>query len=192
MVLLGTHLSFENAQQGENTMSNSKSRTTQISRDEALIAGVEKHLSGVTLTLSGQALTTKQIVSELQDLIDAANAVEPARAAWQAAVAAEKAQQASSQEFLVALRQAVLAMFRSQPDVLADFSLTAPKKRPKLTSAQAALKAARSKATRVARGTLGPVARQQIKGNVSSIQIVPQTAPVVTTNGSSVTPLIKA
>jgi hypothetical protein len=192
MVLLGTHLSFENAQQGENTMSNSKSRTTQISRDEALIAGVEKHLSGVTLTLSGQALTTKQIVSELQDLIDAANAVEPARAAWQAAVAAEKAQQASSQEFLVALRQAVLAMFRSQPDVLADFSLTAPKKRPKLTSAQAALNAARSKATRVARGTLGPVARQQIKGNVSSIQIVPQTAPVVTTNGSSVTPLIKA
>jgi hypothetical protein len=83
-------------------------------------------------------------------------------------------------------------MFRSQPDVLADFGLAAPKKRAKLTSAQAALSAAKNKATRIARGTLGPVARQQIKGNVSSIQIVPQTAPVVTLNGSSGTPLTKA
>ena len=173
-------------------MSNSKSRTTQISRDEALIAGVQMHLSGVTLTLDGQALTTKQIVSNLQDLIDAASAVEPARAAWQAAVAANKAQQASSHEFLVALRQAILAMYRSQPDVLADFSIPAPKKAPKLTTAQAALKAAKSKATRIARGTLGPVAKQQIKGNVSSISIVPQTAPVVTLNGSSGTPVTKA
>jgi hypothetical protein len=173
-------------------MSNSKSRTTQINRDEALIAGVQKHLSGVTLTLVGQALTTKQIVSNLQDLIDAASAVPTTRAAWEAAVTADKAQQASSQEFLVALRQTILAMFRSQPDVLADFSLTAPKKHPKLTTAQAALKAAKSKATRQARGTVGPVAKQQIKGNVSSIEIVPQTGPAVTTNGSSAAPAPKA
>jgi len=166
-------------------MSNSKSRTSLISRDEALIAGVQAHFKGATLTLAGQTLTANQVVSALQDVIDAANAVPPAKAAWQAALSALKTQVASSQELVVCLRQMVMAQFRTQPGVLADFGLAAPKKRAKLTTQQAALKAARSKATRQARGTLGPVERQSVKGNVASIQIVSQTASSAT-NGSSV------
>jgi hypothetical protein len=168
-------------------MGSSNTRSNLISRDASLIAGVQKHLKGVTLTLSGQALTDKQIVSALQDEIDAENAVTTAHSAWLAAVQAAKTQQQSSQETMLALRQTVMAMFRSQPDVLADFGLSPHKPRAKASSAQNAAKAAKAKATRAARGTLGSVQKAKIKGNVSSIDIVPVTVPNATNGSNGVT-----
>jgi hypothetical protein len=160
-------------------------RTSLISRDSGLIAGVKKHFKGATLTIGGKPYTDVQIVAALQAEIDAVNAVTPAHAAWQLSVATAKAQSASLQELLKGLRQTVLAMFGSQPDTLADFSIAPPKKPAKLTANKLVLKVAKSKATRAARHTVGPAVRKTIKGTVSSVDIV--TSGSGGTNGSSAT-----
>jgi hypothetical protein len=61
-------------------------------------------------------------------------------------------------------------MFGTSPDVLGDFGM-APRKRPApMTGEQLVVKSAKAKATRKARGTVGPKKRLRIKGNVPEQQ----------------------
>ena len=167
-------------------MGKKTNRTSLLSRDSAMIAGVGKHLKGVTLTLLGKTFTDTQIVSALQAGIDAENAATAARTALAAAVQAALKQRSDSKDFDAALKQTVLAMFRNQPEVLSDFGLAPPKKRAKPTTEQNAVKAAKNRATRAARHTVGPVKKQAITGDVSSVEILPVTKSGGT-NGSSTT-----
>jgi len=72
----------------------------------------------------------------------------------------------------------VKVTFGNQPDALADFGLAPPKARAPMTAEQKAVAAAKRKATRVARGTLGKKQKKAVKGAVTATLVVtPQAGP---------------
>jgi hypothetical protein len=80
----------------------------------------------------------------------------------------------------------VKATFGSSPDVLADFGL-APKARAQVTVEAKAVAAAKRKATRAARHTMGPKQKKGITGVVPDAIVIPTraSAPVVTTTATA-------
>jgi hypothetical protein len=109
-------------------------------------------------------------------VIAAENTVNTTRATWGAAVLAERTMRTGNQQSLDALKQTLLAMFATQPDVLADFGL-APRKKAVISPQARVAAAAKAKATRAARGAKGSVQIQQVTGNVTGIIVTPVTTP---------------
>jgi hypothetical protein len=143
-----------------------------------LAAGAQKNIAaGTSLTVGGTLLTLVQIVAKLNGFAALRSDVDAARAALQAKLAVETAQAVAMNAFISAFVKIVRGMFGSQPDVLADFGLQAPKAKTPLTVEQKAAAAAKRKATRAARGTTGSKQKQSIKGNVTGVTVTPVTAP---------------
>ncbi len=141
-------------------------RVKRIAADQAMIAGVKQFLSQIaTLPVGATNMTPANIVKTLQERITAAQAALTADAAFTAAVKADKDEQASTKAFLSALRRIVVGMFQEAPDTLAVFGVKAPKART-TTVAKKAAAAAKNKATRAARGTVGKKKKLAIKGTV--------------------------
>ena len=170
--------------------------TTQISKQEEtaratqLIAGFNKHLTGVTsLTLASTAYTPAQVTAALQQLVDLRAAVDAAKAAAKGKLAAETAQAPALQGLMAALVSYVKTAYSASPDVLADFGLQPRKTPTPLTAEQKAAAVAKREATRKARGTTGPKAKLAVKGNVTGVVITPVTASVpVATSPAPSTP----
>ena len=155
-------------------------KQNSVSRAEALSAGTTKHFSnaGQSLTFGGVVYTVTQVTTNLQEIVDLRTATTNAQASAKACVAAETAKLPPLLLFLAAYVAYVKATFGNAPDVLADFGLAPRKARKPLTTEQKAAAAAKAKATRAARGTKGPVAIQDITGNVIGVTVTPITAPV--------------
>src|SRR5271165_3963291 len=103
----------------------------------------------------------------------ATNAVVPAKAAWQTTVQAAVNQNAKTAAMVSGVKQALKVMFAGQIDVLADFGLKPRKTPAPRTPAQKAASAAKAKATRTARNTMGPVQKLAVKGNVVGVTVTP-------------------
>jgi hypothetical protein len=140
-------------------------KTTRVAKDRKRIAGVQKHLAGTSLILAGKTFTALEVVQFLQERIDVEGPVATALAAWKNAVAAEQAKITGTHPYVLALDQLLRAMFGTNVETLADFGL-APRKRATPTTEATALQIARAKATRAARGTMGPKQKAKIKGVV--------------------------
>jgi hypothetical protein len=174
-----------------------ESKTQQLTDDEALIAGLQKHLSSTNLVVLSQSQTMAQVVATLQARVDAAQAVVDARTALHTAVAAATTADAQSASYARSVRDAVVAMYANSPAILADFNLKARKPRTPLTAAQKVLAAAKRKATRAARHTMGSVQKKAVTGSLSGSVVVAQdgttsmssaaTSNPATTNGGSST-----
>ena len=151
------------------------------------IAGTTKHLGSLAqVTLLGGSLTPGQIESKLQALIDLRSDVDAAKATATAKIANEAAQTPALLALMGALESYVKATFGSSPDVLADFGL-APKARAQVTVEAKAVAAAKRKATRAARHTMGPKQKKGITGVVPDELVIPTraSAPTVTTTATS-------
>ncbi|HEY1693656.1 MAG TPA: hypothetical protein VGG39_15920 [Polyangiaceae bacterium] len=148
---------------GSNTPKNS--RPSQTAADQKLIDGLNKHAATITvIVIAGVTMATKDIISTLQQRIAASTAAETTRATWQAAVVADEAEREKTRQFISGLRQALLAAFAGQVDALADFGLT-PRKAVVLTPDEKVARAAKAKATRAARHTMGKVQKSKITGD---------------------------
>ena len=161
---------------GTNTPKNN--RTDQTVADQNLINGLTKHASSIpSLVIGGTTYTTSEIIAKVQPRITSATTVTTTKATWQAAVKSDDAEQAASQSFVSGLRQAILVAFGGQVDVLADFGLT-PRKPRVLTPAQKTAAAAKAKATRAARHTMGKVQKSKVTGtSVTAAPGTPTPAP---------------
>jgi hypothetical protein len=160
------------------TNTNSKGKATLADLAASLAVGAQKHFpAGSSLTVGGALLTVVQIDAQLSGYATLRTAVDTARAALQAKVAAENAQSAAERAFIGAFVRIVRGSFGNQPDVLADFGLQAEKTRTPLTVEQQVAAAAKREATRAARGTMGSKAKQAIKGNVIGVVVTPVTGP---------------
>ena len=154
-------------------MSTVASKSSRLTRDQNLIAGINKHLKGVTLRVAGQSLTAKQAVGLFQGQVDAISATTTAKANWQAAVKSEQTEMASTKIVAAAIRKAILIMFSQNADTLADFGLAPPKPRTPPTVSEKTARVAKARATRAARHTMGKKQKAAIKG------VVPTTEPTV-------------
>ena len=167
-------------------------RTSEIAADQKLIDGLTKHAATLpSFLIAGVSTTTTNVIAKLQARIAAEQAVQPARATWQATVQQAGSQIAATKSVVSAVKQALLVAFAGQVDTLADFGLT-PRKVRVVTPEQKVAAAAKSKATRAARHTAGSVQKTGVKGAVTGVVVTPVTsAPgtVVSTPGGSTAPV---
>jgi hypothetical protein len=156
-------------------------RTSTAAKDAQVILGINKDLLTMSnLPLGGQTYSPSSLAARIQSRIDAANAVIAAKANWQSAVKAYAAIDASTTVIVRELRGIVIGTFGPDSPKLSDFGFTPTVRKP-LTSEQKAAKAAKAKATRLARGTTSKKQKATIHGTVPTAQPAapaPATPPV--------------
>jgi hypothetical protein len=153
-----------------------RSKATVVDFANDLIAGANKHFANATqVTFAGGSFTPAQITAKLQALVNLRHDVDAANATTKARLAAEKADMPALRTFLGAFVTYVKAVFGNQPDTLADFGIH-PKVRAPLTVEAKMAAAAKRKATRAARHTMGAKQKKSIKGAVTGIVVTPVSA----------------
>ena len=160
-------------------------RGDRITADQNMINGILKFLTQLAnLPVGATTVTPADIVKVFQDRLDAGKATQVAEAARTAAVKTDRDVRAKTRAFVQAFRRIVLGMFQEAPDTLAIFGMTAPKARKtKVTTKATAV--AKNKATRIARGTVGPKKKLTIKGTVPADN---GTAPTPATPATTAAP----
>jgi hypothetical protein len=148
-------------------------KTEVVSIYQHAIEGVQKCLAGTTLTLAGKRVTSAAAIAILQQRIDVVQASAAAHTAWLQAVAKEReTTKAISAPFLAALRLYVAAMFGIHSDEYRAFGFVPPKPRI-ATLAAKVVGAAKLRATRKARHTMGSKQRRAVIGVVPSTIVLP-------------------
>jgi hypothetical protein len=151
-----------------------------------LIAGTQKHFATIgQLVIAGKTVTPAQATTQLQAIVQSFADVDAARASLEAKLAAVHAAAPTRRVFLDAFVACVRAAFGTSPDVLADFGLKPKKARTPLTVEQKASAAAKRKATRAARHTMGSQQKKTVKGAVTGVVVTPVVAPTPVAPGSN-------
>jgi hypothetical protein len=147
---------------GRNTPN--RNRNDQTTADQTLADGLDEYAAMTpSIVVGGAPMQTRDIAAALQARIVAARAVTSSRATWQAAVQAEREERAKTKALVSVVKQTLLASFAGQVDTLARFGLTPRKPRVVSPDTQVAA-AAKAKATRAARHTMGKRQKAEIKG----------------------------
>jgi hypothetical protein len=147
--------------------STSNTKAAALAQVLALIAGTQKHFPNGSFTIGTVTYTSASLVQVLQDLASAMQARDAAETGAKDALAAAQAAQAKVGPILRAYVRLVLAAFAGATQTLADFGLAPPKARTPMTAQQLAARAAKAKATRVARGTTSKKQKLAVKGDVT-------------------------
>jgi hypothetical protein len=158
-----------------------KTKAAALARVQAIIAGTTKHFPNVSFTIGSTVYTAASLIQAFQGLASAMTARNAAQAGAKDALAAEQAAETQVGPILLAYKRLVLATFASATQTLADFGLAPPKARTPFTTEQLAVRAAKAKATRTARGTTSKKQKLAIKGNVTGVTVTPITAPTAAT-----------
>ncbi len=167
----------------------SLSKSKQLAADQALLAGIVKHLTGVPIIVDSQAQTLAQLTAVIQGRIDAAQAVVTARLALHAAVVAQAIKDDQTAAYVTSLREGVQAMFANSPDILADFGEVPRKARTPLTAAEKVIAAEKARATRQARGTVGKKKKAEIRGTLAgNVVVAPNGSTTVQGSSGSAAP----
>ena len=143
----------------------------------SLASGVQKHLTTGPYGIAGQTYTATELLTRVQVSVDSAVRVQEARAALVDALANDSAIHKSEAEFLRSLRNIILGAFSNSSETLAEFALEPKKKRRPLTAEESLEAAAKLRATRAERRTMGKRQRARIKGDVTGVVITPVTTP---------------
>jgi hypothetical protein len=152
-------------------------KVTVLGRDDKVIAGIQKNLQGTSsLQLAGTTYSPADLVKLIPSRASQVGAVTAANATWHAAVAAEKELNAKLTTVIQALRQYALNAYGVTSPVLADFGFTATARKP-LTPEQKVARAAKAKATRAARHTMGKVQKKTVTGTTAAAPAAPAPAP---------------
>jgi hypothetical protein len=170
------------------------SRTTIMARDAHVIAGIGKRLQNVSsLPIAGSAFTPADLVKLVQSRIDAANETATTEATWRSTVAQDRALNTALAPVIRGLRQYVINVFGETSPALADFGFTPPKHTTRTPEEKVAA-AAKARATRAARHTMGSQQKKTVTGAVTGIVVTPVTAapPAATTPVSPGAPATSA
>jgi hypothetical protein len=153
-------------------------RLEENAADQQLIDGLTKVASTIpNFVFGGAPVPTKDVVTTLQARLVTAKAAESARVAWRAAVQADRDERAKTKALISVVKQTLLQYFAGQADTLATFGLT-PRKPRAVKPETKVVAAAKAKATRTARHTLGKKQKADIKGALdSSVITIPVPGP---------------
>ena len=156
-----------------------------VAEYQAIIAGLQKNNPNLTILIASQTYTSAQLVQALQTLISSGNAVLTARTAAHDAVVADAKVEAQYAPLIRELKQSIALMFRYAAATLADFGITPRKPRKPLSTEALAARAAKAKATRLARGTTSKKQKATVTGNVTGVNIIPVTGSALSTAPST-------
>jgi ABC-type transporter Mla subunit MlaD len=155
-------------------MSTNKSKTSALTRVQALIAGTKKNFPNGQFNLVGTSYTTATLVQAFQSLVDAFAPVDGAHAQVRDTVAALRAAEAKVAPLIKAYTSFLRSTF-SNAAQLGDFGLPAPKAHTALDTEKRAVATAKMRATRAARGTTSKKKKLAVKGDVSGVLVTPVT-----------------
>jgi hypothetical protein len=155
---------------------NRESKAKTLSRDQGLIAGIPKRMGSAQFLVNEQTITAAAAVAMLQGRVSAAQNAATTGAVYHAAVKAADATESATAATVSGIVETIYVAYGNDPAALADFGLPARKKAV-LTAAQLIAAAAKSRATRAARHTMGPKKRATITGDVTGVTITPVTTP---------------
>jgi hypothetical protein len=172
--------------------STSTTKAAALAHVLALIAGTQKHLPNGSFTIGSVTYTSASVVQVLQDLVSAMQARDAAETGAKDASTAAQATQAKVGPILRAYERLVLVTFAGATQTLADFGLAPPKARTPLTAQQLTARAAKAKATRVARGTTSKKQKLAVKGDVTGVLVTPVTSSTAATPTSPASPVTPA
>jgi hypothetical protein len=158
-------------------------RQNTLARDQAMTAGIQKRLAGQSFTVSDKSYSTQDVVAVFQGRVTTGQAVSSSRAAWIAAVQADRAERSQTAAFVGAFQGILKGMFQD-PSALADFGLT-PRKSGKKTVEVKSTAVAKNLATRQARGTMGKKQKAKIKGSVTQAPSQGGAGAIVTPSAAS-------
>jgi hypothetical protein len=159
-----------------------------LGRDAQIVDGIQKHLQGVSsLQLAGTTYSPADLVKLVESRASQVAAVTAANATWHAAVAAEKELNAKLAPVLQGLRQYVFNTFGAAGTVPADFGFAATARKP-LTSEEKVARAAKAKATRAARHTMGKVQKKKVTGTTAAAATAAATAPAPAASAAPTAP----
>ncbi len=166
-----------------------KTKLAQNASDQDLVAGLNNIASKITsFVVGGEPVPTKDIAMQLQARVDTAKAAESARLAWRAAVKADRDERARTKALASVVKQTLLQCFAGQADVLGTFGLT-PRNPRVVAPATQVIAAAKARATRAARHTMGRKQKADIVGALdSNVVTIPVPAPVVPSKPAAVAP----
>jgi sulfite reductase beta subunit-like hemoprotein len=151
---------------GSNTPKHNKNAETTA--DQNLADGLGKHAATImSIMVGGASVATTDIVTALQARIATAKVATSARAIWQAAVQADRDERAKTKTLVSVTKQTLLGSFAGQVDTLADFGLT-PRKARVVSPEALVAAAAKAKATRAARHTMGKKQKKAVETMVVS------------------------
>ncbi len=143
---------------------------TDIALAQHMLAGVKKHYANVSaMTFGSATFTAAEVEASLQAFIDLRAEVEAAKTLTKAKLMAEQAQGPALRGRIVALMAFVRAAYSNSPDVLADFGLKPRKVAAPATIEEQAEAAAKRRATRAARHTMGKRQKEKVKGTIETI-----------------------
>jgi hypothetical protein len=156
---------------------NTNDRNGKANEVAQIIAGAKKHFANpaAQVTIDGASTTIGEALAKMQTFVDNRAAVVTAQASAHEKVVTERAQAPAVLAFVDAFMAFVRVNLGQSPTALADFGKSPPKRRTPLTAEQNAIAAAKRRATREARGTMGPKQKKKVKGNVSAELVVTPT-----------------
>ena len=158
------------------TITSKQSKASALARVQALMAGTEKHFPNGSFTLGNAAYTTASLVQAFKALADALTVVDAAHASARDAVTALREAETKVAPLLRDYRNFLRATFSTANAELADFGLAPPKARTPLSSEKRVAAAAKTRATRAARGTTSKKQKLAVKGDVTGVLVTPITA----------------
>jgi hypothetical protein len=143
------------------------------------IAGANKHFPNGSqpLQVGGVTSTVAGVTGVMQAFVDNRDAVEVSKAATKAKIETERVQAPAQLAVIRAFETVVRGTFGNSADVLADFGLAPPKARTPMTAEEKAVAAAKRKATRTARHTMGKNQKKSVQGSVTAKLVVTPAAP---------------
>jgi hypothetical protein len=155
-----------------------QSRELQTAQDQKFVAAFNKYFAKSTkITVNETQYTPAQIAKLVQSLVDAEVNVETTRGNYSRAIAAEKTTAGATKSVYEGAKQLVLVTYGTNPAVLSEFGLTAKKQPGPKTVATKQAAIVQMKATRVARHTMGPRQKAEIKGVVTTVSTDAAAAP---------------
>ncbi|MGH7296312.1 MAG: hypothetical protein ACRELB_15335 [Polyangiaceae bacterium] len=126
-------------------------KESRIAQYREMITGVQANVgTTATIPVRGVATTRPAVVAALQGYVDAAGAVEAARAALEEAVARQDQAEVTANVTYLAVKAYATATFGDKPTTLSTFGLQVPVRTP-MSAATKAAAAAKRKATLQAR-----------------------------------------
>jgi len=152
---------------------------------QLLLAGTQKNIPATSMVgVNGQQMKQADIVAKLQGWIQLLVQKDAAKVPYSTAVQAVQAVASDAHLFRVEYGQALKQVLGKDSPLLADFGLSTPQRKPQ-TATTRVLAQAKSLATRKARGTLGSVQKQAIKGPGVTSVTVPSSGPSVVVPAAS-------
>jgi hypothetical protein len=150
-----------------------KSHASQIAELTALSTNIPELCPGQSFVLESKTYSVSDIVALVADVLATETNVVRALASYHDAVASCALSHKQNDPILNALRIILTSSFSNSPGRLEMLGLPVPKKRAPLSIEAELGKAAKNRATRVARGTKGKRQKAKIKGEVTGVIITP-------------------